>query len=158
LADRLPEGYLTKIADGRSYGEALLDPSVIYVRFIHAAQQAGLKLHYAAHITGHGWRKMMRLEEPFVYEIQAVPRPPAIFQFLADKAPIAPREAYATFNMGIGFAVMLPPSDAPKCISIASAAGYQATIIGSVRKQGNRKAVEIKPLNLVFEAETLNLR
>jgi len=158
LADRLPEGYLTKIADGRSYGEALLDPSVIYVRFIHAAQQAGLKLHYAAHITGHGWRKMMRLEEPFVYEIQSIPRPPAIFQFLMDKGPIAPREAYATFNMGIGFAVMLPPAEAQKCISIASAAGYQATIIGGVRKQGNRKAVDIKPLNLVFEAETLNLR
>src|SRR5258705_8026720 len=73
LAERLPEGYLTKIGDGRSYGEALLDPSVIYVRFIHAAQQAGLKLHYAAHITGHGWRKMMRLEEPFVYDIQTIP-------------------------------------------------------------------------------------
>src|SRR5436305_1118326 len=34
LADRLPNGYLTPIGDGRAYGEALLDPSVIYVRFI----------------------------------------------------------------------------------------------------------------------------
>jgi phosphoribosylformylglycinamidine cyclo-ligase len=31
IADRLPQGYLTPIADGRSYGEALLDASVIYV-------------------------------------------------------------------------------------------------------------------------------
>jgi hypothetical protein len=36
--------------------------------------------------------------------------------------------------------------------------GYQATLVGTVRKQSNRKAVEIKPLNLVFEGETLNLR
>jgi phosphoribosylformylglycinamidine cyclo-ligase len=158
LADRLPEGYLTKTPDGRTYGEALLDPSVIYVRFIQAAQQAGLKLHYAAHITGHGWRKLMRLEEPFVYEIQTVPRPLPIFQFLMEKGPIALREAYATFNMGIGFAVMLPASNAQTCISIAAANGYQPTIIGTVRKQGNRKAVDVKPLNLVFEAETLNLR
>ncbi|HEV8290681.1 MAG TPA: AIR synthase related protein, partial [Tepidisphaeraceae bacterium] len=158
LADRLPEGYLTKSGDGRTYGEALLDPSVIYVRFIHAAQQAGLKFHYAAHITGHGWRKLMRLEEPFVYEIQSVPKPPAIFQFLVDKGPIALREAYATFNMGIGFAVMLAPADAQKCLSIATSNGYQPTILGTVRKQGNRKAVDIKPLNLVFEGETLNLR
>jgi len=158
LAERLPEGYLTKIGDGRSYGDALLDASVIYVRFIQAAQQAGLKLHYAAHVTGHGWRKLMRLEEPFVYEIQTVPRSPAIFQFLVEKGPIAVREAYATFNMGIGFAVMVAPSDAQRCVSIASASGYQPTILGAVRKQGNRKAVEIKPLNLVFEGETLNLR
>jgi phosphoribosylformylglycinamidine cyclo-ligase len=158
LADRLPEGYLTKIGDGRSYGEALLDPSVIYVRFIKAAQQAGLKLHYAAHVTGHGWRKLMRLEEPFVYEIQTLPQPPAIFQFLMEKGPITVREAYATFNMGIGFAVMVEPGDAPRCASIASATGYQPTIIGAVRKQGNRKAVEIKPLNLVFEGETLKVR
>jgi phosphoribosylformylglycinamidine cyclo-ligase len=158
LADRLPEGYLTKIADGRTCGEALLDPSVIYVRFIHAAQQAGLKLHYAAHVTGHGWRKLMRLDEPFVYDIQTIPKPPPIFHFLMEKGPITGREAYATFNMGIGFAVMLAPADAQKCMSLASAAGYQATLIGTVRKQGNRKAVDIKPLNIVFEGETLNLR
>ena len=158
LAERLPDGYLTKLADGRTYGETLLDPSLIYVHFIHAAQQAGLKLHYAAHITGHGWRKLMRLDEPFVYAIESVPRPPPIFQFLMEKGPIALREAYATFNMGIGFAVMLAPADAQKCISIASSNGCQATLIGTLRKQGNRKAVEIKPLNLVFEGETLNLR
>src|SRR5438105_788060 len=34
IADRLPRGYLTPMGDGRAYGEALLDPSVIYVRFI----------------------------------------------------------------------------------------------------------------------------
>lgn len=158
LAERLPQGYLTKTTDGRSYGEALLDPSVIYVRFIQSAQQANLKLHYAAHITGHGWRKLMRLEEPFVYEIQAVPRPPPIFEFLMEKGPINIREAYATFNMGIGFALMVAPEDAQRCISIATASGYHPTLIGAVRKQGNRKAVEIKPLNLIFEGETLNLR
>src|SRR5215212_9250203 len=120
LGDRLPQGYLTKISDGRSYGEALLDPSVIYVRFISAAQQAGLKLHYAAHVTGHGWRKLMRLDEPFVYEIHSVPKPPPIFQFLMEKGPIDLREAYATFNMGIGFALMVAPGDAQKCMSIAT--------------------------------------
>jgi phosphoribosylformylglycinamidine cyclo-ligase len=158
LADRLPEGYLAKISDGRTYGEALLDPSVIYVRFIQAARRAGLKLHYAAHVTGHGWRKLMRLDEPFVYEIQTIPKPPPIFGFLMDKGPIALREAYATFNMGIGFALMVAPGDSQQCMSLAMANGYHPTLIGTVRKQGNRKAVEIKPLNLVFEAETLNLR
>src|SRR5207244_8573405 len=64
IADRLPEGYLTKISDGRTFGEALLDASVIYVDFVRACQDANIKLHYAAHMTGHGWRKLMRLQQP----------------------------------------------------------------------------------------------
>ena len=83
LADRLKDGYLTKISEGRTYGEALLDPSVIYVRFIEQVQKAGIDLHYAAHLTGHGWRKLMRLEEPFVYRIQQLAPSLPIFDFLA---------------------------------------------------------------------------
>jgi phosphoribosylformylglycinamidine cyclo-ligase len=66
IAEKLPQGYITRLADGRTYGEALLDPSVIYVKFIAACQAAEIPLHYAAHITGHGWRKLMRLDQPFV--------------------------------------------------------------------------------------------
>ena len=62
LADRLPRGYLTPVpGDGRPYGQVLLDASVIYVRFLSALQSAGLRPHYAVHVTGHGWRKLMRL-------------------------------------------------------------------------------------------------
>ncbi len=106
IADQLPQGYATPVGHGdkRDYGAALLAPSVIYVAFVRECQRRALKLNYVSHITGHGWRKLMRLEEPFVYEITA-PRPaPAIFQFLAEAGPIDPREMYATFNMGIGFA------------------------------------------------------
>ena len=66
IAERLPQGYLTPMSDGRTFGEGLLDASVIYVDFVTACQRAGLRLKYAAHITGHGWRKLMRLAEPFV--------------------------------------------------------------------------------------------
>ncbi len=126
LAERLPQGYLTKLSNGRTYGESLLDASIIYVKFIAAAQHANVKLHYAAHITGHGWRKLMRLEEPFVYEINALPQPPEVFKFLMEKGPITPREAYATFNMGIGFAVMVDPGDAEKVVAIAGRTGQAA--------------------------------
>ena len=70
LATQLPQEYLTPIGHGdpRSFGEALLAPSVIYVAFVRECQRRGLKLNYVAHVTGHGWRKRMRLEEPFIYE------------------------------------------------------------------------------------------
>jgi phosphoribosylformylglycinamidine cyclo-ligase len=158
LADRLPEGYLTKLADGRTYGEALLDPSVIYVRFVAAAQQAGLNLHYAAHVTGHGWRKLMRLEEPFVYRLTTVRPPLPIFDFLVQRGPVELREAYATFNMGAGFAAYVDAADADRCVELARRAGYDAWIAGTVRKEGDRKAVHIEPLGITFEGESLKLR
>jgi phosphoribosylformylglycinamidine cyclo-ligase len=158
IADRLPQGYLTPIGDGRSYGQALLDPSVIYVRFIAALQKAGIKPHYAVHITGHGWRKLMRLPEPFVYRVTQLPKPPPIFDFLTRQGPIETREVWATFNMGAGFAVYVDPESAAKCLELAREAGYQAWVGGVVQKQGNRKAVELAPLGITFEAETLQVR
>lgn len=158
LADRLPQGYLTPIDDGRTYGEALLDPSVIYVKFITACQTAGLPLHYAAHITGHGWRKLMRLDEPFNYQIHTVREPLPIFRFMMRSGPVDQREAYATFNMGAGFAAYVDPANADRCVQLANANGYDAWIAGTVKKSGERKAVEILPLGIIFEGDTLQVR
>ena len=158
LADRLPEGYLTPIDDGRTYGEALLDPSVIYVRYVAALQAAGIQPHYAAHITGHGWRKLMRLPEPFVYRMSDVGETPPVFRFIQRAGPVDVREAYATFNMGAGFAVYVDQGDVDRCLALAAKTGYRAWVGGSVHKQGARKAVEIAPLAITFEAETLRVR
>jgi phosphoribosylformylglycinamidine cyclo-ligase len=158
LAERLPQGYLTPIADGRAYGEALLDASVIYVRFLAALQANNIRPHYAVHVTGHGWRKLMRLAEPFIYRITEVREPPPVFRFIQQHGPVELREAYATFNMGVGFAVYVDPAQASQCIDLAQRAGYPAWLAGKVEKQGNRKAVEIGPLGITFEGETLQVR
>ncbi|HEY0969202.1 MAG TPA: AIR synthase related protein [Opitutaceae bacterium] len=160
IADKLPQGYQTPIGhgDARTYGQALLAPSVIYVAFVKECQRRGLDLRYVAHVTGHGWRKLMRLEEPFVYEI-IDPRPiPALFQFLMEAGPITLREAYATFNMGIGFAAYVSPADAEATVAAAKAAGYDAWVAGKVKKDGNRKAVTIPSLGLEYSGETLQVR
>jgi phosphoribosylformylglycinamidine cyclo-ligase len=158
IADQLPKGYATPLGDGRTYGEALLAPSVIYVAFVRECQRRGLKLNYVAHVTGHGWRKLMRLEEPFVYEITNVRSAPALFQFLAQAGPISPREMYATFNQGIGFAACVAPELAEATVAAAKTAGYDAWLAGRVQKDGARKAVVVPPLNLTFEGETLQVR
>jgi phosphoribosylformylglycinamidine cyclo-ligase len=158
LAERLPQGYLTPIGDGRTYGEALLDPSAIYVKFIAACQDAGIGLHYAAHITGHGWRKLMRLEEPFVYRLNEINDPLPIFKFIMEHGPVDEREAYATFNMGAGFAAFVEPSDLPTVLRLARSLRYDAWHAGMVEKDGDRKAVEIAPLDITFEAQSLQVR
>ncbi|MEO6567577.1 MAG: AIR synthase-related protein [Opitutaceae bacterium] len=160
LAAQLPKEYQTPVGhgDGRSFGEALLAPSVIYVAFVRECQRRGLKLNYVAHVTGHGWRKLMRLEEPFVYEIDA-PRPaPALFRFMMEAGPIEQREAYATFNMGVGFAAYVAPHNVEATLAAARATGYDAWRAGWVKKDGARKAVVVRGLGLVFEGDTLQVR
>ncbi|HWP67098.1 MAG TPA: AIR synthase-related protein [Candidatus Limnocylindria bacterium] len=158
IAERLPRGYATRLDNGRTLGETLLDPSVIYARFVRACQRAGVRIRYAVHVTGHGWRKLMRPAEPFVYRLRTLREPPLVFRFLMEAGPIEPVEAYATFNMGIGFAVYVREGDAEACLRVAAAAGYEAWRAGTVYKEGGRKAVEIEPLGLVYDADTLQVR
>jgi len=160
IAERLPQGYQTSIGfgDARTYGEALLAPSVIYVAFVRECQRRGLKLNYVAHVTGHGWRKLMRLDEPFVYEITAPRAPLPLFQFLEQAGPITTREMYATFNQGIGFAAYVAPENAEAVVAAARATGYDAWLAGRVHKDGARKAVVVPSLDLEFDGSTLQVR
>src|SRR5690606_3152604 len=134
IADQLNAGYQTPIGDGRTYGQALLAPSVIYVSFVRECQRRGIKLNYVAHVTGHGWRKLMRLDEPFVYEITEPGAIPPLFRFLMEAGPIDLREAYATFNMGVGFAAFVAPDAAEATLAAARATGYDAWLAGRVQK------------------------
>jgi len=158
IVEKLPQGYLSRMDDGRAIGESLLDASTIYARFVMACQDEAVELHYAAHITGHGWRKLMRLEKPFVYRMTDVGKAPAVFEFLMKAGPIDRREAYATFNMGAGFAIYISEKDVDRCLRIAGATGYTAWLGGKVIKNGNRKAVEIEPSGITFESDELQVR
>ncbi len=158
-ADRLPQGYLTRLSDGRTYGEALLAPSVIYVDFLKHAQGDGLDLHYLAHITGHGWRKLMRADQPIEHVITDVPPVPPDIALLIEQKLIEKREAYATFNMGAGFAAWVKSSDAGRAVEIAKQAGYEAWIAGHAEASKlGRRAVVIPSLDLRFESDELQLK
>jgi phosphoribosylformylglycinamidine cyclo-ligase len=158
LAERTPDGYLGRLRDGRSFGEALLDPSVIYVRLIAACQRAGLVPHYAVHLTGHGWRKLMRLDRPFVYRIDDVRSPPPVLEFIQQHGPVDLREMYATFNMGAGFALMVDHAESDAFLKLAAEAGYTAWLAGAVQVDGPRKAVEIVPPGIEFDSASLQVR
>jgi phosphoribosylformylglycinamidine cyclo-ligase len=160
IAEKLPQGYQTPVGHGdtRTYGQALLAASAIYVDFVVKCQAAGIKLNYVAHVTGHGWRKLMRLEEPFVYEITTPREIPALFQFMMEAGPITLREAYATYNMGVGFAAFVAPDAVEATLAAAKAAGHEAWLAGRVKKEGGRKAVTIPSLGLAYESDTLQVR
>ena len=75
-----------------------------------------------------------------------------------EAGPITLREAYATFNMGVGFAAYVAPDDAAATVAAAQASGYDAWVAGTVKKDGNRKAVTIPSLGLEFSGDTLQVR
>lgn len=162
IATNLPEGYLTKLDDGRTYGETLLDPTIIYVRFVKALLDAGVRIHYAVNITGHGWRKLMRLPQPFVYVIEHLPKQLPIFDFLQQHGPLDDREAYGNLNMGAGFALYVPEADWSKVQEVfdrrIQSHGVDSVLLAGYIEQSDTKRVVILPKHLEYSAETLAVR
>jgi phosphoribosylformylglycinamidine cyclo-ligase len=87
-----------------------------------------------------------------------IPKVPEVFNFIMKHGPVELKEAYGTFNMGAGFAVYIDRADVDRAIKIAGQTGYHAWLAGIVEKRGNEKRVEIEPLKISFEAESLQLR
>ena len=61
IASQVSDGYATTLSDGRPYGLSLLDATILYGPIVEDCQDAGAEIHYGVNITGHGWRKLMRL-------------------------------------------------------------------------------------------------
>lgn len=157
IVDKLPQGYFTILNSGRSYGETLLDLAIIYVPLIEECLNAGIEIHYAINITGHGWRKLMRASQSFAYIIENLPEPQEIFKFIQLHGPIEDQEMYATFNMGAGFALYVPEKEVSKIITIAQDVGRKAWRAGYI-EQSNQREVIIVPKNLEFRGSSFKIR
>jgi phosphoribosylformylglycinamidine cyclo-ligase len=156
IADMLPRGYLTNLSDGRTYGETLLDPTHIYVGLVEDCLDAGVKIHYAVNITGHGWRKFMRATQSFTYLIDTLPTQLPIFDFLQKHGPVDDTEAYGNLNMGAGFALYVAEAQATQVIDVAKKLGLRAFVAGHI-EAGDKKVI-IKPKGLEYAGETLAVR
>ncbi|MDP1899962.1 MAG: AIR synthase-related protein [Rubrivivax sp.] len=156
LLPRLPRGYLTEIAPGLGYGEALLAPTTLYSPVTEALWAAGVPVHYAANITGHGWRKLLRHPKRLAYRIHTVPPVPPVLRFIQQQAQQDDEEAYGTLNMGAGFALYVAAEDAQRTVAIAQACGVPAWVAGVV-EEGD-KQLDIEPLGVRFSGDTLQLR
>jgi phosphoribosylformylglycinamidine cyclo-ligase len=156
LVERLPQGWLTEVQPGLSYGEALLAPTVLYSPVTEGLWQAGIVPHYCANITGHGWRKLLRHPGRFSYRIHTVPPVPPVLRFIQQHARQDDREAYSTLNMGAGFALFVAARDAERTVQIAQALGVGARVAGQV--EAGEKQVLIEPLNIRFSDDDLQLR
>jgi phosphoribosylformylglycinamidine cyclo-ligase len=129
---------------------------VLYVPVTEALFAAGIIPHYAANITGHGWRKIMRHPADLTYRIHTLPPVPPVLAFMQREAGINAHEAYGSLNMGAGFALFVSSQDADRTVKLARDVGVNAWIAGQVESGPRRVLVE--PLNLEYAAHELHLR
>ncbi len=120
---------------GKTLGEALLEPTRIYVKALRSVKEAGVSIKGCAHITGGGFYENIPRMLPdgvlAVVEKNSYTVPP-IFDLLAKTGDIEEHMMYNTFNMGLGMVLAVAPGDADKTIKALAATGDKAWVVGKV--------------------------
>ena len=128
---------------GKTLGEALIEPTRIYVKALKNVSKAGITIKGCSHVTGGGFYenlpRMLPDNVKCVVKKDSYPVPP-IFDLIQRNGNIEEKMMYNTFNMGIGMVLALDPKDAEKAIKAIEEAGDKAYIIGSI-EEGTKEAV-----------------
>jgi len=142
-SDTFPDGFYP----GKTIGEVLLTPTQIYVKEILALFKK-VKVHGLAHITGGGLRNLPRLNKNVKFVIEDPIKPQPIFAFIQKYGNIDDEEMYQTFNMGMGFAVIVSEKDVGKTTAILEKySDSKVKVVGRIEKG---KGVEVSPLDIKF--------
>lgn len=157
IAKNVMYGYQANLWDTTTFGEALLEPTIIYVGLVNDLQTQNIPIHYAVNVTGHGWRKFMRADRPFEYIIQEIPKPHAVFDFMKKYGPMDDMEAYGNLNMGAGFALYVSHKDVSSVLNTAKNLKLRAMYAGNI-KASKEKSVIILPKRLEYKSKTLGVR
>lgn len=118
-------------------GDELLIPTRIYMEVLDVIKEC--EVHGLAHITGSGLLKLARISD-LGFDIYDPIEPNNIFKFLQDIGRVTDLEMYKTFNMGMGFLMIIPINDAKKAASMTG-----GKIVGKIVESG------IKVRDLVIE-------
>ncbi len=124
----------SKLLNGKSISEHLLEPTKIYVKSVLALLK-DVDVHALSHITGGGfWENIPRV---LPETAQAVINGetwqwPEIFNWLKDNGNITEHEMYRTFNCGVGMIIVVPQDKVEQSVEILTAHGEKAWHIGAI--------------------------
>ena len=129
---------------GRSLGEALLEPTRIYVKPLLEAIRSGAGIKALAHITGGGFTENIPrvLPDHLAAEIDlaALAMPP-VFAWLQQAGGIATAEMLRTFNCGVGMIVVVAEADAATAAAMLQGAGESVVSLGRLVARGGEGVV-----------------
>ncbi len=149
LDARPPElGGATSVAD------ALLEPTVIYVRAVLDLLRSDVTVHGLAHITGGGLTNLLRLGTGVGYTIDRPLPVPPVYDLIARHGKVSPAEMWEVFNMGCGFCVIVAAERAYDAAALLEGRHPGATVIGSVTDRAGR--VEVPALQIAGDRDGLH--
>jgi phosphoribosylformylglycinamidine cyclo-ligase len=120
---------------GASVGEALLEPTVIYVRAVMDLLRSGVDVRGLAHITSGGLLNLLRLEAEVGYDIsEPLPRLP-IFELIAERSRAEEAELLEVFNMGCGFCCVVPSDQTDLAVEVLDSHHPGSTVIGRATEE-----------------------
>ena len=120
---------------GQTLGEALLTPTRIYAKPILELLRSGAAIKAMAHITGGGITENLNRVLPPTCDARVVRRSwrvPRVIETVVEAAGLSEDDAYTTFNMGIGFALVVSAADAPHVAGQLLAGGEHVVEIGDI--------------------------
>lgn len=120
---------------GKTLGEALIEPTRIYVKALRSVKEAGVTIKGCSHITGGGFYENIPRMLPD--GVRAVVKKdsykiPPIFGLLQKTGNIEEQMMYNTYNMGLGMMLAVDSADVDKTIEALKAAGEQAYVVGQI--------------------------
>ncbi|MCR5736092.1 MAG: phosphoribosylformylglycinamidine cyclo-ligase [Eubacterium sp.] len=129
---------------GKTLGEALIEPTRIYVKALKNVKEAGVTIKGCSHITGGGFYENIPRMLPD--GVKAVVKKdsyevPAIFRLLAEKGNISEEMMYNTYNMGVGMILAVDPADVDTTMKALEAAGDKCFVVGHI--EAGEKVAEL---------------
>jgi len=129
-------------------GDELLRPTRVYVKHFKELKEAGVDIKGLAHITGSGFRKVLRLGQ-FKFVFEKFPEIPPIFELIRTTGDVTWQEMFTTFNMGIGLVAVVPPSQVEQ--SLAALSKHDNAFQLGIVQKGMKGIVDIKSFGVMIE-------
>lgn len=153
LAERLPEGYRTKLSNGQEYWQAINASTVLYTPLVQEILKAGIVPTNLEPISGHGWQKLMRSKKPLRYFIQNPLPVLPVFEFVEQASGMSQKDMIKVFNYGVGLAVFVKTQEeAERVIELAKVQQLMACVAGETQA-AERREVVVEPWNITLESE-----
>ncbi|MDD8048971.1 MAG: phosphoribosylformylglycinamidine cyclo-ligase [Thomasclavelia sp.] len=127
---------------GKTLGEALIEPTRIYVKALQSITSSGVTIKGCSHITGGGFYENVPRMLPdgvkAVIKKDSYPIPP-IFDLIQKEGNIEEKMMYATFNMGLGMIIAVDKADVDKTLDAISKTDDHGYVVGEI-KNGEKSA------------------
>lgn len=127
-----------------SIGEELLKPTRIYVKpILDILKAERVSIHGLAHITGGSFSKLSRLNNRVNFNLDDLHQQGGIFKLIQQVGKISDKEMYSTFNMGIGFCIVVSKSKVDKLMQVLNKHKPKCYEIGRVTKGTGTVSIKI---------------